>query len=260
MATSRVLDLSEMTTTEASAIWPSVQGAMLPVGSLEQHGPNLAMSVDTAIAHRLALDLARRLYPRLVLMPALPFGVSHHHLPFVGTITLQPETLDAIISDLTESLGTHGIRKLVIVNAHGGNQAPLRSTAARLMARGFRIAVVSWFLLAADEAERVARSALYGHACEVETSLALALTPSLVRLEALAAGEMKSIPYHYADIRGPARVDLPYRFDELTANGALGDARLATEADGVRIAGTTLTRATAFLEDFLQPSGTETRV
>jgi creatinine amidohydrolase len=250
-----MLTLADLTTVEAAEAWPRIQGAVVAVGSLEQHGPNLGMGVDTAIAEGIARHLAHRLFPRLVLLPTVAYGVSYHHMAFAGSLTLRPETLDAIITDLATSLAHHGLRTLVIVNGHGGNTAPLASTCGKLRFQGYRVAVVSWFGLAGDEAAKTARSALYNHACEVETSIAMVLAPSLVRRETLAAGQIRAVPYRHADIRGPARVEVPYRFDELTENGALGDARLATVEDGQRIVNVTVERAVAFLEDFLGDPG-----
>lgn len=249
-----MLSLADLTTAEARQAWSEVRGAIVAVGSLEQHGPNLGMSVDTAIADGLARRLAARFYPRLVHLPAVPYGVSYHHMAFTGSLTLRPETLDAIIADLAASLAHHGVRTLILVNGHGGNQATLGNAGVKLRFQGYRVAVMSWFGLAGDEAAKTARSALYNHACEVETSIAMALTPGLVRREALAPGQTKPLPYRYADIRGATRAEVPYRFDELTENGALGDARLATLEDGERIVSTTLERAVAFLEDFLGAS------
>lgn len=252
MNASRALALASITTEEAAEIWSQVRAAIVAIGSLEQHGPNLGMSVDTAIADALAHRLAERFYPKLALLPAVPYGISFHHMAFTGSITLRAETLDAIVTDLLRSLAHHGVRTLIVVNGHGGNTAPLATIFGRLRFEGFRVASLAWFGLAGDEAARVARSSLYGHACEVETSVALALTPGLVRHASLAAGRVvKQLPFRNADIRGAARAEASYRFEELTENGALGDARLATVEDGNRIAATTLDRAEAFIEDFI---------
>ncbi len=243
--------LADLTTTEATDLWPQVLGGIVAVGSSEQHGPNLGMSADTEIASALANQLAHRFAPRLVLLPPVPYGVSSHHMSFTGTLTLRPETLDAIVCDLATSLGAHGLRTLVIVNGHGGNSAPLATTAAKLRAQGFRVAVLAWFHLAADEARKTARTPLYNHACEVETSIALALAPGIVRRDKLVAGQLKPLPYHYTHPEDPGHADVPYLFEELTENGALGDARQATVEDGQRIVGVFLERAAVFLEDFL---------
>lgn len=250
-----MLALADLTTLEAASAWPHVRGAVVAIGSLEQHGPNLTMGVDTAIADELARRLAQQFYPRLILLPAVPYGVSYHHMGFTGSVTLRAETLDAIVTDLATSLAHHGLRTLIVVNGHGGNAAPLVAIFSRLRFQGFRVAALSWFGLAGDEAARAARSPLYGHACEVETSIAMAVTPELVRREALAPGGVKPLPYRHADIRGTARVEVSYRFEELTENGALGNAQMASAAVGERIIATTLDRARSFLEDFLNAQG-----
>lgn len=250
MGDAQILSLADLTTAEAKAAWPQVRAGILAVGSNEQHGPNLGMSADTTIATALAEQLARRFFPRLVLLPPFPYGVSDHHMAFTGTLTLRPETFDAVVCDLADSLVHHGLRTLVIVNGHGGNQAPLVAILKRLRARGLKVASLEWFTLCSDEARKIARHPLYNHACEVETSIALALAPGLVRRDKLAPGKIKPLALRHTQPGGP-RVELMYRFDELTENGALGDARLATLEDGNRIVGAFMDRATAFLEDFL---------
>ena len=246
-----LLSISDLTTAEARAAWPAVKAAILPTGATEQHGPNLEMSCDITIASVLAERLARRFHPRVVLLPPFPYGVSSHHLGFTGTLSLRPETFDAVLGDLADSLSAHGLRSILVVNGHGGNAAPLALSSAKLRDRGFRVASLAWFGLAADEARKIARHTPYNHACEVETSLAMALAPQIVRTAALAPGQVRPLPPH-GDPSGNAKVDLPWRFDELTANGALGDARLATREDGERLASLVLDRAAAFLEDFLK--------
>jgi creatinine amidohydrolase len=195
------LALATLTTVEAAEAWAQVNGGIVAIGSLEQHGPNLGMSVDTAIADALARELAKHFSPRLVLLPAVPYGVSYHHMAFTGSLTIRAETLDAVVTDLATSLAHHGVRTLIVVNGHGGNTAPLATTFSRLRAEGFRVAALSWFGLAGDIAAQVARSPLYGHACEVETSVALALVPQLVRRESLTPGRVKAVPFRFGDIR-----------------------------------------------------------
>jgi creatinine amidohydrolase len=252
MRTPGRLALSDVTTEEAREAWAQVRAGILPTGATEQHGPNLEMSCDITIATALAERLAKAFFPKVALLPPFPYGVSPHHMAFTGTLTLRPETFDAVVGDLADSLARHGVSKLLIVNGHGGNHAPLSLTTAKLRERGIQAASLAWFSLAADEAARIARHTPYNHACEVETSLALALAPHLVRTDKLAPGKIRPRPYRNSDPSGSAKVEVPYRFDELTENGALGDARLATREDGERLAAAVLERASAFLEDFLK--------
>jgi creatinine amidohydrolase len=246
-----ILSLADLTTAEAKAAWKKVRAGVLAVGSNEQHGPNLGMSTDTTLASAFAERLARRFFPRVVLLPPVPYGISDHHMAFTGTMTLRPETFDAVVCDLADSLAHHGVKSLAIVNGHGGNQAPLATTLKKLRARGLRVANLAWFVLCADEAKRISRHPLYNHACEVETSIALALAPHLVRKGKLAPGKVKKLPWRRTHPEEP-RVEVSYRFDELTSNGALGDARLATREDGERLVAAFLDRASVFLEDFLK--------
>lgn len=251
MSDGPVLSLADLTTEEARDAWPQVRGGILPIGSNEQHGPNLGMSTDATIASALAERVARRFHPRLVLLPTIPYGVSYHHMAFTGTLTLSPGTLDAVVCDVAESLARHGPKTLVILNGHGGNRAPLGGTMAKLRDRGFRVAMLAWFDLAADVARSIAKSAPYNHACEVETSLAMAVAPDLVRKDKLAPGKVKPWAYRHVDPEGPGRADVPVPFHEMTENGALGDARRATVEDGRRLLDAFMERAAAFLDDFL---------
>jgi creatinine amidohydrolase len=247
-----LISLSDITTAEARQVWKDVRCGLLPTGATEQHGPNLEMSCDITVATAFAERLARAFHPRVALLPPFPYGVSPHHMAFTGTLTLRPETFDAVVCDLADSLLRHGVKKLLVVNGHGGNQAPLALTLAKLRDRGVQAASLAWFSLAADECAKTAKHTPYNHACEVETSVALALAPQIVRKDQLAAGKVKPSPYRNANPSGSAKIDVPWKFDELSENGALGDARLATREDGERIVAATLDRASAFLEDFLK--------
>src|SRR5262245_28053786 len=98
---------------------------LLAIGATEQHGPHLATGTDALIAattcERAADAAADRARRPLVVVPALPYGASDHHLPFGGTLSLAPETLLAVLGDLARSLAAQGGRRLVLVNGHGGN-------------------------------------------------------------------------------------------------------------------------------------------
>ena len=83
------------------------------------------LATDYVVAHRLAQAIARRLYPKAIVAPPLPFGFSHHHTGFAGTITIEPETFAAVCIDIARSLKRDGVRRLLFVNGHQGNNAIL---------------------------------------------------------------------------------------------------------------------------------------
>ena len=244
--------LTRMSWPEVRSALETVRLAIIPTGSCEQHGPNMTLETDTVICYALAERLAQRLYPHALVAPLLPLGVSPHHMSFPGTITLRPETYEALLWDVITSLKSHGLSHFLLVNGHGGNVAPLNVVSMKLRRElNVMVAVMFYMQLAADVIKAGAKTTLYGHACEVETSVGLYLAPQAVKPERVA-GEVSPYAHAYTDIKSEARLNYPFMFEELTANGALGDARLATFEFGQTIVETTLERTLEFLQSFLQ--------
>jgi creatinine amidohydrolase len=243
--------LGRMTWPEVETALQTVRLAIIPTGACEQHGPNMTLETDTAICTAIAERLAQRLYPRALLAPSMPYGVSPHHMRFPGTITMSPETFNAVLWDTVRSLKQHGIEHFLFVNGHGGNMDSLNVMTLRMRHELSVQAVVMFYLrLAADVVRDGAQSTLYGHACEVEVSVGMYTAPHIVRAD-LQPGELRPYAHAHTDIKAPYRIDYPFLFDEFTVNGALGDARLATEEFGREIVETALERSLAFLESFL---------
>ena len=243
--------LTQMTWPEVRDALKTVRLAIIPTGSCEQHGPNMTLETDAAIAYALAERLTEQLHPKALLAPVLPWGVSPHHMSFPGTITLRPGTFDAILWDVVVSLKQHGLNHFFLVNGHGGNVASLEVLIASLRDKlGVQVAAMMYMRLAADLIKAGAQTSLYGHACEVEASVGLYLAPHSVRDDRVK-GETVPYPHPHTDLYAVGRLSYPFRFDELTRNGALGDARLATYGFGEQIVTTTLTRAVEFLESFI---------
>ncbi len=246
-----VYDLTQMTWPEVREALKTARLAIIPTGSCEQHGPNMTLETDAAIAQAMARLLAERLHPSGIVTPVVPFGVSPHHMHFPGTLTLRPETFEAVLWDIVSSLKQHGLSHFLLVNGHGGNVDPLRILSAKLRDElGVQAASMMYMRLAADVIKNGARTRLYGHACEVEASVGLFLAPQTVRDERVA-GEIMPYALPHTDLYGAWRLDYPFRFDEFSRNGALGDARLATHAFGEQIVTTALGRAVEFVESFL---------
>jgi creatinine amidohydrolase len=234
------VSLADMTWPEARDALAAARVVIVPVGSTEQHGPGMTLSTDITMATAMAIRVARRLFPRALVAPSLPFGLSPHHMRFPGTITLRPDTLTAVLLDVLRSLQQHGVSRFFLLNGHGGNQASLSVVAARARHElGVEAATAMYSQAAADVLNaRFGRA--YMHACEVEASLALAAAPELVRTEALAAGEELPARYRYTALAGGGApggsfVDVAARMDEISANGALGDARKASAEAGAEV-------------------------
>lgn len=251
MSTSPAYILAHMSWPEVEEALDSIRLAIVPTGSCEQHGPNMTMETDAAICHALAQRLTQRLHPRALLVPTVPWGVSPHHMNFPGTITLRSETYSALLHDIVASLNTHGLSHFLFVNGHGGNVASLDVTVMSLRRElDIQTAFMFWLDLAADVIAAGATTDRYGHACEVEASVGLALAPHIVK-DGRQAGDLLPYSHPHIDTGSDTRVSYPFMFDELTANGALGDARQASREFGEEIVTTTLERAVEFAESFI---------
>ncbi len=243
--------LPEMTWPEAREALSQAKVALVPVGSFEQHGPNGTFEVDTGRAYAFGKLLAARTYPDTILAPAINLGVSYHHMNFPGTITLRPETFMAAVYDVVWSLHQHGLERFLILNGHGGNSASLGVSIVKLRQElGVKVAWTSFTSLGRDVIKERVLSDPAGHACEGEISQALFLAPHTVRREALAPGKFKGYPYR--NLGQGYSLAYAYRFDEITANGALGDATQASEELGRAIIEAALVKAVEFLEDFME--------
>lgn len=206
--------LEELTRTQARA---AAEEALLvwPVGATEQHGPHLPVGTDTFQVHHLARQAAEQVAATIpvVVAPTLPFGSSHHHLPFGGTMSLGTELWYRVVYDLSKSLVTSGFHRLFILNGHGGNHE-LVQLAARDLALNHPVSVAaaSWWTIAWDalvELDVHVGCRFPGHAGKFETSLVMALRPELVREPLPGHGEWPS-----TDPRGFVR---PYRAEHAGA-------------------------------------------
>jgi creatinine amidohydrolase len=247
---SRAFILPDMTWPEAKEALAQAQVALLPVGSFEQHGPHGTLELDTGRAYGFGKLLAARMYPQAVLAPPVNLGVSYHHMNFPGTITLSPETFIAVVCDVVRSLHQHGLNRFLILNGHGGNIPALGVAIVKLREElGVRVAWTSFTSLGRDVIKERVKSESKGHACEGEISQAMVLAPHTVRHEALTPGEFKGYPYRH--LGEGFNLGYAYRFDEITANGALGDATLASEELGQEIIEAALDVAVEFVQDFI---------
>lgn len=178
--------LQELTREEARALAPRAL-AVLPVGATEQHGPHLPVGTDHFAVEWIARAAAARAAAEIsvVVAPTLPFGSSHHHLPFGGTMSLGTETYYRVLRDLLESLIGGGFRRIFVVNGHGGNQELIQLAARDLaLAHPAHLAAASYWTIAWDDlvaAGATGPGRLPGHAGAFETALVLALRPDLVR-------------------------------------------------------------------------------
>lgn len=206
---------------------------VLPVASMEQHGPHLPVGVDTILCGGVCKLAAERAGDvEVVVAPTLWCGMAEHHMAFGGTFTFDIPTYRAVLLALLKSLERHGFRRIVIVNGHGGNIAALGAFLPDFAREtSLSIRATTYFLLAQEAiAPFMDDQISVLHACEVETSMMMVLAPETVRQERLpeAYGMLD------ADLTALTRPTVgQYKpFREMTDTGVIGDARRATAAKG----------------------------
>jgi creatinine amidohydrolase len=206
--------------------------AVLPFGATEPHNLHMPYGTDVFQVEeigRRACAYAYEAGAKVVLLPAVPFGVNTNHLKVPGALacSLTPTTLLAILTDLTDSLSRQGVKKLMLLNGHGGNE--LKPLTRELHHRSdVFLCVCDWYRVAADQYPKLFEKP-GEHADEVETSLGLAFFPDLVRPELADDGAAKPCRFEAVN-RGWVSVTRPWHL--VSRNTGLGDPRAATAEKG----------------------------
>jgi creatinine amidohydrolase len=224
--------LEEMTRDEAREAFDAGATAVLPTGSIEQHGHHLPLVVDTTIVTHVARIAAERAASQVpvVVTPTMHFGVSHHHLGFAGTLSLRNDVYAEVLRDVIRSLHRHGARRVVLVNGHGGNVNGNGTVASSLVHEeglDLAIASVSYWSLPVEGKDGRKAPFSPGHAGDLETSLMLALRPDLVHLDRRRAplaplSSIEQAQEHGAFTRAGGTTDDSSRADEMEGRRLLG--------------------------------------
>lgn len=214
--------------------WQSINGmeydvAVLPWGATEAHNYHLPYATDTLQTERVAAEAARIAWDAgasVLVLPAMPFGVQTGQLDVPFCLNINPTTQGALLSDLVDSLAPHGIRKLLILNGHGGND--FKAIIRELQPN------VDVFLCALNWYACVDPKPYFDepgdHAGELETSVMMHLTPDLVLpLDQAGSGEAKR--FRIAGLRD-GWAWAPRRWTEISADTGVGDPRAATADKG----------------------------
>ena len=159
------------------------QVAILPLGATEPHNLHLPYGTDVFQVEMICDRICEKAHAqgaKVALLPALPFGVESNLMEFPMPISLNPSTLDLVIQDILESLETSGIRKVIIMNGHGGNS--LKHTLREIYGKtSVFTCLVNWYDVATDIYKDTFEDP-GDHAGEMETSMGLYLFPHLVDL------------------------------------------------------------------------------
>jgi len=206
----------------------ALKAMIVPTGSTEQHNEHLAMINDTASVTLIAQQAALLVYPQVMVATPVSIGISPHWMDRKGTLSLKKETFLAVVYDICESLRTHGVTKILVLNGHGGNVEPLRESVPEFARKlGIRIETNSYWdaYTPAIVKKYMESGKAPGHSGEFETSFAMAAFPQRIHWEGVDYAKIKPLLH----IKDPQSAVQEEEFAK--------EAKLATTAKGEAMIG-----------------------
>ena len=223
--------------------------AVLPFGATEPHNLHMPYGTDNYQVEEIGRRICEKAYnqgAKVLLLPAMPFGVNTNHLQVPGALALSvnPTTLLAVLTDLVDALGRQGLKKVVLLNGHGGNELKPLMRELHHRTQVF-LCLCDWFRVAVDQYPKLFKQP-GEHADEVETSLGLAFFPELLKPEQADNGA--AAPTRFDAInRGWISITRPWHL--VSKNTGLGDPAAATADKGHRLMDILVERLGSFLVD-----------
>lgn len=228
----------ELTARDFARVDPATTIAVLPIAATEQHGPHLPVTTDSAINRGMLATVAERLPDDLdvLILPVQEVGKSNEHIRSPGTLTLPATVLIEAWTELGLSVARAGVRKLVFVNSHGGNDEIMGIVARELRVRANMLAVkCAWGRLGKPAGLFSERESKFGiHGGDVETSLMLHFRPDLVKMA--EARDFPSVAMEdekrHEFLRPTGFIAYAWLASDLNPEGVVGEAHLATAQKG----------------------------
>ena len=214
--------LEQMTWKQAENFFKTHDTAIIPIGSIENHGSHLVLGTDFLIPSYITESIQEQL--ETLIVPAVPYGIADHHKGFTGTISLGYEGLHLVLQKITDSLYEYGVRKFIFLKGHGGNDPAILDVGLELENKGCLSALLNWWQLAGELNPKWKG----GHGGGEETAAILAINPEWVHMEDYMpltpveiSPEMKVNGTRTVQFKG-ATVTVQRHFQSVTPSGWFG--------------------------------------
>jgi creatinine amidohydrolase len=226
--------ISEMTWPEVEEIVKQTDMIVLPVGTNENNGPHLPMSLDSIVASEMALKLARE--TDLPVAPLIPVGNSDLFARYPGTIVIRIEVLAELYKDICMSLAYHGFRRFLVITPHMPNLYAINAAGEAMKREGCFMATMDWWRVQNNLCADLAKSPAYatGHASELGTAILMALRPDLLRKDKMKA-EFPTNPFYVKRSKEAGMLVLYNDMKMYSESGVVGDPTQATVEQGEEI-------------------------
>lgn len=247
------MQLTDMTWTEVDGLSRDTP-VVIPVAALEQHGHHMPVFTDSLLLGEVVRRVAEPLKDRVLFAPLMWFGNSEHHLDFPGTLTATPRGYLDLLGNLTENFLTHGFKRIVFLNGHGGNITPGKQAVFEVRQKHrtrkdlLLLFATYWDFARPWETSSDLVQKQMGHACEWETSMILRIQPELVK----------------GDVSTLETVDFGFAFEpayrgwitkDRTVPGHIGSPQFATAEKGEHLLQTFSVGVKTFLESVVAWDG-----
>ena len=246
-----ITKLSDLSWKEAKDAYEKGATVIVPIGSNEQHGPHMPVNCDSYFVTEVVKGVIKLVESKMPIYrtPTVWTGYSPHHKNFPGTITLRIENFMGVIYDICESLILHNVRRIVLINGHGGNGAPLKVVGSKVGEYlGKSPHVFSYWEIIKNISKEIdfieeGPSGIPGHAGELETSLRMFLAPDTIR-----ENELKTAEYIISDPNPhDASVYEYQQWEDVTYKGYTGHPKWATKEKGEKIYNLIVSRISEYL-------------
>lgn len=234
---------------------------IIPIGAIEQHGAHLPVGTDSIILETMLAKLVERNFAEetVIVAPLIPIGKSNEHMKFSGSLALSTQTVYTLIEDLATSFKQHGFTRIMLMNSHGGNTDLLNVISRDLRIKHeVEVYVFDWWFTTfwKDILEELQESGAYGvfHACELETSLMLAIAPSLVDMsKAVDETPPPSLATNeHISVLGP--IMFGWASQDISTSGVIGTPSKASKIKGEKFLQYAVDKLEKMLKQVIQTS------
>ncbi|MFX1252265.1 MAG: creatininase family protein [Promethearchaeota archaeon] len=220
---------------------------IVPVGSIEQHGPHCPLGTDSLIAEGVAQEACRR--TETLCAPTIFIALSEHHKGFPGTLWVSRQTFSNYLVDISKSLVHQGAKKLIFVNGHGGNTAILTDLCSELRAQLNVISLVFQWWTPPMDLQRIFKAEAV-HADGVETSMMAAIDSNLLDMKAFEQINPEEIPSVWSRKIGDST--LPLYTHEFSPSGIAGTLDVYSIEKGREVKEAAIKRLSKIIHELLE--------
>jgi creatinine amidohydrolase len=227
------------------------------ISAMEQHSLHMPLGTDYIIGTEIVRRLEAVMPLQLLCIPTVWLGASSHHLDFAGTISASAATMRSILHDIVASAHHQGFRKVLFLNSHGGNRSLLGCAVQEVGVElpNMQVVGATYWEVAHDRLSQLRETTFggMGHACELETSIVLAVRPELVDMQkAKVDGIMSESEFARGEMLSAPSVAVYKTFKEITKDGGYGDPLSASAEKGEQMLSAITARLTELCQHMIE--------